>query len=155
MRDAGFALRLVGRADLVPHHVGDDGSAVIGDHHHLHAVVEREGGDIDIERAGRACGGKHRTRTGAANRLSSVMWNPLCRRWEGSAGRMHAWLLVLEDVADVEDGAVVRVLRLLLGEVIGLQFRSEFGVGLLGAVRLVEGNAGLGIYVCRQPSCRG
>ena len=42
VRDAGFAWRLVGAADLVPHHMGDDRGAVIGDDHHLHAVVEQE-----------------------------------------------------------------------------------------------------------------
>ena len=44
MREPGFAWRLVGRADLVPDHLGDDGRAVIGDHHHLQAVLERERG---------------------------------------------------------------------------------------------------------------
>ena len=44
MREPGFAWRLVGRADLVPDHLRDDGRAVIGDHHHLQAVVERESG---------------------------------------------------------------------------------------------------------------
>jgi hypothetical protein len=44
MREPGFAWRLVGRADLVPDHLGDDGCAVIGDHHHLQAVLKRERG---------------------------------------------------------------------------------------------------------------
>ncbi len=44
MRDAGLARRLVGRADLVPDHMGDDGGAVIGDHQHVHAVGKRETG---------------------------------------------------------------------------------------------------------------
>ena len=30
--------RLVGGADAIPDHVGDDGRAVVGDHNHLHAV---------------------------------------------------------------------------------------------------------------------
>ena len=42
MRDAGLARRLVGGADAVPQHVGDDRRAVIRDHHHGHAVGERE-----------------------------------------------------------------------------------------------------------------
>ena len=42
MRDAGLAGRLVGRADLVPDHVGHDRRAVIGDDDDLHAVAERE-----------------------------------------------------------------------------------------------------------------
>ena len=41
MRDAGFAGRLVGAADLVPDHVGDDRGAVIRDDDDLHAVVEQ------------------------------------------------------------------------------------------------------------------
>ena len=42
MGDAGFAGRLVGAADLVPDHVGDDRRAVVGDDDHFHAVVEQE-----------------------------------------------------------------------------------------------------------------
>ena len=42
VRDAGDAFRLIGRSDLVPDHVRDDGRAVVGDHDHLHAVGERE-----------------------------------------------------------------------------------------------------------------
>ena len=38
MRDAGLAGGLVGRADLVPDHMGHDRRAVVGDHHDLHAV---------------------------------------------------------------------------------------------------------------------
>ena len=44
MREAGFAGRLVGRADLVPDHLRDHGRAVVGDHHDLQAVAEREAG---------------------------------------------------------------------------------------------------------------
>ena len=40
--DAGHALGLVGGADLVPDHVGDDGGPVVGDDDHLHAVGELE-----------------------------------------------------------------------------------------------------------------
>ena len=40
--DAGDAPRLVGGADPVPDHVGDDRRAVVGDDHHLHAVGELE-----------------------------------------------------------------------------------------------------------------
>ena len=42
MRDAGFARRLVGGADPVPDHVGDDRRAAVGDDHDLQAVGERE-----------------------------------------------------------------------------------------------------------------
>jgi hypothetical protein len=44
MRQAGFARRLVGRADLVPDHLGDHRRAVIGDHDDLQAIIEREAG---------------------------------------------------------------------------------------------------------------
>ena len=44
MRQSRFARRLVGRADLVPDHLRDDGRAVIGDHDHLQAVAEGEAG---------------------------------------------------------------------------------------------------------------
>ena len=36
--DAGTSALLVGGADPVPDHVGDDGRAVVGDDHDLHAV---------------------------------------------------------------------------------------------------------------------
>lgn len=42
MGNAGFARRLVGAADLVPHHVADDRRPVVGNDDHLHAVVEHE-----------------------------------------------------------------------------------------------------------------
>ena len=41
MGDAGFADRLVGRADLVPDHVGHDRGAVVRNHDKLEAVRER------------------------------------------------------------------------------------------------------------------
>ncbi|MGY4299001.1 hypothetical protein ACVWXN_007096 [Bradyrhizobium sp. i1.4.4] len=44
MRESGFARRLVGGAGLVPGHLRHDRRAVIGDHHNLQAVVEREAG---------------------------------------------------------------------------------------------------------------
>ena len=47
MGDARDALGLVGGADLVPDHVGDDRRAVIGDHHDLQAV-----GELELTRAG-------------------------------------------------------------------------------------------------------
>ena len=59
-------------------------------------------------------------------------------------------LFVLEDVADVEDGAVIRVLRLLLRHGIGLEFLAEFGVGFPGAVRFGEGNSSLCIDTVRR-----
>ena len=42
MRQARNARRIVHRADLEPQHLGDDRRAVIGDHQHLHAVLQRE-----------------------------------------------------------------------------------------------------------------
>ena len=45
MGDAGLAGRLVGRADLVPHHVSDDRRAVVGNDDYVQAVREREMGD--------------------------------------------------------------------------------------------------------------
>ena len=47
---ARFAGRLVGGADLVPEHVGDDGRTAVGDDHHLQAVVEGEGLGIEDAR---------------------------------------------------------------------------------------------------------
>ena len=41
MGDAGFAGRLVGRADLVPHHMGHDGRAVVCHDHHFETVGQR------------------------------------------------------------------------------------------------------------------
>ena len=46
MGEAGLARRLVGRADLVPDHVGNDWRAMIGDDHDLEAVRKREVGDL-------------------------------------------------------------------------------------------------------------
>ena len=46
MRDAGGALRLIRRADPIPHHMRHHRGAVILDHHRLHAVAEREGGHL-------------------------------------------------------------------------------------------------------------
>ena len=54
MRDAGFARRLVGGADLVPEHVGDDRRAAVGDDHDLEAVGEREVGDVWVSVCRRA-----------------------------------------------------------------------------------------------------
>ncbi len=45
MGEAGMARRIVHPADLVPDHLGDDGRAMIGDHHDLHTVGQRELGD--------------------------------------------------------------------------------------------------------------
>ena len=42
MREAGFPRRLVGGADLVPDHLGDDGRAPVGNDHDLKAVAEGE-----------------------------------------------------------------------------------------------------------------
>ncbi len=45
VRQAGLARRLVGGADLVPDHVGDDRRAMIGDHNDFKTVIELEIGD--------------------------------------------------------------------------------------------------------------
>ena len=42
MGQARNAGRIVDRAHLEPQHLGDDRGAVIGDHQHLHAVVQGE-----------------------------------------------------------------------------------------------------------------
>ena len=44
--DARLAERIIRRAIAIPDHVGHDGHAVIGDHHHFEAVVERERGHL-------------------------------------------------------------------------------------------------------------
>ncbi len=54
MRDAGFSGRLVGAADLVPDHMGDDRRAMVGDNHDFHAVVEQE---LEISFSADAFGG--------------------------------------------------------------------------------------------------
>ena len=46
MGDTRFARPLVGGAGLVPDHVGDDRRAMVGDDHHLQAVVEGEAGGV-------------------------------------------------------------------------------------------------------------
>ena len=53
MRDARLAHRLIGGAHLVIDHVGDDRGAMIGNDDDLHAVGEREGGNILDDRFGR------------------------------------------------------------------------------------------------------
>ena len=61
VRQARFARRLVGGADLVPDHLRDDGRAVIGDHEHLQPIVEGEaGGTLRRDRGlgDRATGGE-------------------------------------------------------------------------------------------------
>ena len=50
--DARLAERIIGRAVAIPDHVGDDGSPVIGDHHHVEAVVEGEGRHLRSARLG-------------------------------------------------------------------------------------------------------
>ena len=54
MRNAGLALRIVGGAVAVPHHMGDDRRAMVGDDDEFKAVVERHMGD---GRAGFVAGG--------------------------------------------------------------------------------------------------
>ena len=50
MGEAGLARRLVGGADLVPDHVGDDRRAAVRDHDHFEAVGEREMADVRLWR---------------------------------------------------------------------------------------------------------
>jgi hypothetical protein len=53
VRDARLAARLVGRADVVPDHVGDDRRAHIGDDHDLEPVGEPERGRAEHLGVGR------------------------------------------------------------------------------------------------------
>ena len=53
MGNAVLALRLVGRADPVPHHVGDHGGAMVGDDDQLQAVGKRPVGNRDAGGHGR------------------------------------------------------------------------------------------------------
>ena len=62
MGEPRLARGLVGRADLVPEHVGDDRRAVIGNDHDLEAVREREMGDLWA--AGGRGSSDHRARRG-------------------------------------------------------------------------------------------
>ena len=56
MRDAGFALRLVGGSDLVPHHLRDHRRAPVGDDDDLHAVRKRRMSDIRVGSRSGGCG---------------------------------------------------------------------------------------------------
>ncbi len=72
MRDAGLAGRLVGSADPVPQHVGDDRRAAIRDHHHGQAVGERElrdrrRGERSVAQHGRSESGNDGKGSGRAN----------------------------------------------------------------------------------------
>ena len=69
MRDAGFARRLVGAADLVPDHVRDDRRAVVGDDDDLHAVVEHEVADVGCRPNARP---RRQTRPGKAPAMTSA-----------------------------------------------------------------------------------
>ncbi len=51
--DAAATHRIVAAADLVPDHVGDDRHPMVGNHHHLHPVVEGEGLGTEHLGAGR------------------------------------------------------------------------------------------------------
>ena len=55
MRQPRLARRLVGGADFVPDHVGDDRRAVVGNDDEFQTVRQREVGDI----GGRLVGGEH------------------------------------------------------------------------------------------------
>ena len=48
MREPGFARRLVGGADLVPDHVGDDRRAMVGNDDDFKTVAEREMRDLGL-----------------------------------------------------------------------------------------------------------
>jgi hypothetical protein len=57
MGDAGLAERIISRTVAIPDHVGHDRRPMIGDHHHLHAIVEPEVGDGRAIRMALATGG--------------------------------------------------------------------------------------------------
>jgi hypothetical protein len=65
MRNSRFALRLVGCANLIPHHVGDYGRTVIGNDNDLHAIGESESLHINVERKGCAGQGAEEKQTGS------------------------------------------------------------------------------------------
>ena len=77
--DAGLALRLIGRAYLVPHHVGDDGRAMVGNDDDLHAVAELERLNIDVECSRR---GKRSTDAQTRHRCFHRLPNAT-RAWNG------------------------------------------------------------------------
>ena len=89
MRDARLARRLVGGADLVPHHVGHDRRAVIGDDDDFEPFVEREmrrrpAPPAGWRRANNAAATASAARNGAANAsvnfLHVVLGNANARR---------------------------------------------------------------------------
>jgi hypothetical protein len=49
MGDARLAFRLIGGSNLIPHHVSDDGRAVIGNDDDLKPILQGEALDIDVE----------------------------------------------------------------------------------------------------------
>ena len=93
--EAGFAGRLVGGADLVPDHLGDDRRAAIRDHDDLQAVGKDEpGGTLRCHRglgAGAACGRCQRRR--AARRQSGTA-KRMCGHHDlsGAYCRQSAWI---------------------------------------------------------------
>ena len=52
MRDAGVAGRLICGTGAIPDHMGDDGRAAIGDHHHFETIVQMEVIDSGIRTHG-------------------------------------------------------------------------------------------------------
>jgi hypothetical protein len=64
MRQAGQPRRIVHAADTEPEHLRNDGRAMIGHHHDLHAVLQRELEDVIFLRLRRnrkkKTGGKRR-----------------------------------------------------------------------------------------------
>ena len=60
MGNARRAGRFVGRADLVPNHMGDDRRAVVGQHHDFQAVFELEMSDVRLRVGQRRAGKKNR-----------------------------------------------------------------------------------------------
>ena len=67
MREAGAAARVVGGADLVPHHLGNGRDPVVRQRHHLKAVAEREGLGRELLRL-RATDAGGKSQYGAAER---------------------------------------------------------------------------------------
>ena len=65
MGDAVLARLAIRRPHLVDHHLVDDGSEVAGQHHDLHAVLEREALGIEHLGHGRQRGHEAKTKAGA------------------------------------------------------------------------------------------
>jgi hypothetical protein len=92
MGDAGLARRLIRAADLVPHHMGDDRRAVIGDDDDLHTVVEHEICRLAVGRlvAGQNRGAHHESqrqeRSAQPFSLKCHQWLRLSWGWDDRRG---------------------------------------------------------------------